>query len=217
LDHFKVKITLKRQNKINDFMHKASHNILDYCVKNHIDTVVIGNNKNNKQNSNMGKRNNQNFVSIPFALFIKKLKYKLEEQGIKLIETEESYTSKSSFIDNDELPKYKKRNLKNCFCTHRNNSHIGKLSNCQSTSMNIYNKEQVKEITIRSELDRDEKDKAEIALENLNDKLDRENITKCELFEKRFATSELLKGHTEVNQEIKQSSPSSSSEERQLK
>lgn len=60
------KLTLKRNCKVSDYMHKTSRFIVNYCIENRIETIVIGNNKDWKQNCNMGKRNNQNFVSIPF-------------------------------------------------------------------------------------------------------------------------------------------------------
>lgn len=97
------KLTLKRNNKIEDYIHKASRFVVDYCRNNEINTIIIGNNKNWKQNSKMSKKVNQNFISIPYYSFINKVKYKAEEFGIQVIITEESYTSGTSFLDN-ELP-----------------------------------------------------------------------------------------------------------------
>ena len=96
-------LTFKRNNKVEDYIHKASRFVVDYCRNNEINTIVIGNNKNWKQNSKMSKRVNQNFISIPYYSFIQKVKYKAEEFGIQVIITEESYTSGTSFLDN-ELP-----------------------------------------------------------------------------------------------------------------
>jgi putative transposase len=98
-------LTTKRNNKINYFIHKASKEVINYCLFNNIDTVVIGNNKQWKQNCNLGKTT-QGFVQIPHTEFINKLKYKCEDYGINFIVTEESYTSKASFLDNDTMPKY---------------------------------------------------------------------------------------------------------------
>ena len=98
-----LRMTNKRNNKVNDYVHKSTKHIINYCLTNNIGKLIIGNNKNWKQNSNLGKRNNQNFVNIPFASIINKLKYKCELFGIEFIETEESYTSKCSFIDNEEI------------------------------------------------------------------------------------------------------------------
>ncbi|MDD4779119.1 MAG: transposase [Tissierellia bacterium] len=97
------KLTNKRNNKIDDYIHKTSKMIIDWCLENNIDTVVIGKNKGWKQESSMSKKVNQNFVQIPFAILINKIKYKCENNGINFIETEESYTSGTSFLDG-ELP-----------------------------------------------------------------------------------------------------------------
>lgn len=97
------KLTNKRNNKVNDFLHKTSKYIIGYCFQNNIDTIVIGRNKKWKQESSMSKKVNQNFISIPYEQFISKLKYKCENKGIRFIETEESYTSGTSFLDG-ELP-----------------------------------------------------------------------------------------------------------------
>lgn len=97
------RLTLKRNNKVEDYIHKASRFIVDYCRNNEINTIIIGNNKNWKQNSKMSKRVNQNFINIPYYNFIQKVQYKAEDFGIQVIVTEESYTSGTSFLDN-ELP-----------------------------------------------------------------------------------------------------------------
>lgn len=96
-------LTDKHRNKTDYFMHLASKEIIEYCLHYKIDTVVIGKNDGWKQNINIGKRNNQKFAHVPFEKFIQKLKYKCENNGILLLETEESYTSGTSFLD-DELP-----------------------------------------------------------------------------------------------------------------
>ena len=109
------KITSKRNFKIDDYLHKASRLVIDYLAANRIGTLVIGHNDNWKQSINLGKRNNQNFVSIPFSRFISMLKYKAELIGIKVMITEESYTSKCSFIDSEPLVKqaiYKGKRVK---------------------------------------------------------------------------------------------------------
>ena len=97
------RITNKRNNKMDYFLHKASKNVIDYCIGLNIDTIVIGLNKTWKQECNIGKVNNQNFVQIPYDTLINKIKYKAENIGIKVIMTEESYTSGTSFIDS-EIP-----------------------------------------------------------------------------------------------------------------
>lgn len=85
-------------------MHQASRLIVNYCVAFDIREIIIGHNKNQKYKSHMGKIGNRTFVQVPFNSLINKIKYKAELEGIKVIEHEESYTSKSSFLDNDPLP-----------------------------------------------------------------------------------------------------------------
>ena len=81
---------------------------MNFLVSNNINTLVIGYNKEWKQNINLGKRNNQSFVGIPFYTFIKQIEYKCKLEGINVILTEESYTSKCSFLDNEEVCKHEK-------------------------------------------------------------------------------------------------------------
>lgn len=95
----------KRNRKIDDFLHKASKYIVDWCVTNNIDTLVCGYNSGWKQDSDMGKVNNQKFVGIPYLSFKRKLEYKCENVGIKFIETKEEYTSGTSFLDGEEPTK----------------------------------------------------------------------------------------------------------------
>lgn len=100
-----IRLTNKRNNKIQDYLHKSSRLIINYCICNNIGKIFIGYNKNWKQNIEIGKRNNQNFVSIPFYLLIKQIQYKAEEIGIEVILTEESYTSKIDHFAKEELQK----------------------------------------------------------------------------------------------------------------
>lgn len=98
-----VKLTQKRNNKIKDYMHKASNKIVNHLVSNQISLLVIGYNKNWKQDTNIGKRNNQNFVQIPFLSFVNMLKYKCQLQGISVQTVEEAHTSKCSFLDYESI------------------------------------------------------------------------------------------------------------------
>jgi putative transposase len=98
------RITNKRNRRIDHYMHQASRHIIDLLVKEGIGTLVIGKNDAWKQEANMGKRTNQNFVQIPHARFISMLTYKAELVGITVKVTEESYTSKASLLDLDPLP-----------------------------------------------------------------------------------------------------------------
>lgn len=96
------RLTLKRNHKIDDYMHKASKYLIDYALENDFNTIVIGNNKNWKQESSMSKRVNQSFVGIPHMRFIEMVQYKVQNAGLNVILTEESYTSGTSFLDNEE-------------------------------------------------------------------------------------------------------------------
>lgn len=99
------KITLKREMKINDYFHKVSRDIVNYLVSKHINTLIVGNNKGWKQNANLGKIGNQNFVQIPFSKLISLLEYKCRLSGINFIVITEEYTSKCSFLDNESIGK----------------------------------------------------------------------------------------------------------------
>lgn len=101
-------ITLKRNNRIHDFMKKAACHFITWCVEQRIDTIVAGVNSGWKQESCIGRVNNQNFVQIPHAYLRSVIRYKAEEHGILFVEQEESYTSKASFLDNDPIPVYMK-------------------------------------------------------------------------------------------------------------
>lgn len=96
-------ITNKRDDKVDYFMHNASSYVVNLALANNISTIVIGKNEGWKNECNIGKVNNQKFVQIPYNLFIAKLEYKCQEVGINLITIDESYTSGTSFLD-DELP-----------------------------------------------------------------------------------------------------------------
>ncbi|WP_293119750.1 transposase [Okeania sp. SIO1I7] len=101
------KLCNKREFKINDYLHKSSRLIINTLINQKIGTLIIGHNSEWKQKINLGKRNNQNFVSVPYKRLIEMLSYKAKMVGIDVIITEESYTSKASFIDNDLIPVYK--------------------------------------------------------------------------------------------------------------
>lgn len=94
-----MSLTRKRNNKVKDYLHKASKEIINICLEDNITTLIVGHNDGWKQNTNFGKRNNQNFVSIPFETFISMLRYKSERQGLRFVEVNESHTSKCSSFD----------------------------------------------------------------------------------------------------------------------
>ena len=113
------KLNQKRHYKLKDIFHKTSFNIVKNALEENIHTIIIGQNKDWKQKSNMGKRNNQSFVSIPHSLLIKMIEYKANKHGIRVIVTEESYTSKASFVDGDDIPSYGESNDKKNFSGKR--------------------------------------------------------------------------------------------------
>ncbi len=109
------RLTHKRNCKVDNYLHNASRFLINHLAANRIRTLVIGKNDAWKQEIDIGKRNNQNFVSIPHARFIEMLKYKAELAAIKVVITEESYTSKCSFFDMEPIykhEKYKGRRIK---------------------------------------------------------------------------------------------------------
>ena len=105
----------KRNNKINDYMNKAARIVIDYCIYHDIGTLVAGYNETFQKDSNIGRRNNQTFVNIPYGKLRDKLEYLCELNGIILVMQEESYTSKASFWDKDVIPVYKSDDTEECY------------------------------------------------------------------------------------------------------
>ena len=106
------RIARKRNNRINDYLSKAARTIVNYCLNNDIGKLVLGYNEDFQRNSNIGSINNQNFVNIPYGKLRDKLIYLCKLYGIEFKLQEESYTSKASFFDGDEIPIYDKENQK---------------------------------------------------------------------------------------------------------
>ena len=100
------KITEKRNRQMRDAVNKAAKLVVRHCLDNNIGTIVFGWNKRQKQNSNMGKKNNQKFVQISTAKLKNRIEQLCKVHGIRYIETEESYTSKASSLDLDDIPVY---------------------------------------------------------------------------------------------------------------
>lgn len=96
----------KRSRRLTDLTHKITTELVNQLDSHNIDTVIFGHNIGQKQDINLGEVTNQNFVQIPFTQLMKQLQYKCELRGIRFIETEESYTSKCSFIDKEEIKKH---------------------------------------------------------------------------------------------------------------
>ena len=99
-------ISRKRKNRIDDYINKTCRYVINYCLSNNIGTLVIGYNQSFQCKANLGKRNNQIFTQLPFGKIREKLEYLCKRYNINYILQEESYTSKASFFDNDELPIY---------------------------------------------------------------------------------------------------------------
>ncbi|MCY7275785.1 MAG: transposase [Phormidesmis sp. CAN_BIN44] len=98
-------ITEKRNRQVRDAINKAARQVVSHCLENRIGTVVFGWNRGQKDGANMGKKTNQKFVQIPTARLKERIAQLCEQDGIRFVETEESYTSKASFVDDDFLPK----------------------------------------------------------------------------------------------------------------
>ncbi|WP_293062164.1 transposase [Okeania sp. SIO2B3] len=101
-----VSITANRNNKIRDYLNKAARYLINWCIDNNISDIVVGVNPGIKRNINLGQKTNQKFVQIPHNVFRLKLKAMCDRYGVTYTELEESYTSKASFLDNDEMPVY---------------------------------------------------------------------------------------------------------------
>ena len=99
-------ITEKRNRQMRDAINKAARLVADHCLANKIGTIVFGWNTAQKQNVDMGSKVNQSFVQIPTGKLKERIKQMCQLYGILFVETEEAYTSKASFVDNDELPKH---------------------------------------------------------------------------------------------------------------
>ena len=109
----KMQALSRRRNQFfHDTMHKIASDIVKFCLDTGITTIVLGKNKNWKQKSNIGHVNNQNFVQIPLETLRWMITYKAESAGLIVVEQEESYTSKASLVDGDEIPVYGKETEK---------------------------------------------------------------------------------------------------------
>jgi len=107
-----ARITIKRNNTVRDYLNKSARLIINYCIAKSIGTIVVGSNPGWKKEINLGNKTNQKFVQIPHWSLKQKLRGLCERYGLQYVEQEESYTSKSSFLDNDKLPVYNADNPK---------------------------------------------------------------------------------------------------------
>ncbi len=101
-----ARVTEKRNRQVRDAVNKSARIVLNHCLDNQIGTIVFGWNQGQRQSINLGSKINQKFVQIPTAKLKTRIAQLCDLYGIQFIETEESYTSKASFLDLDTLPKY---------------------------------------------------------------------------------------------------------------
>jgi putative transposase len=99
-------LTENRNRTMGDAVNKAARKVINHCLENNIGTIVFGWNKGQKDSANMGAKTNQKFVQIPTGRLKDRIAQLCEQYGLKFVETEESYTSKASFVDLDILPKF---------------------------------------------------------------------------------------------------------------
>ena len=149
------RITRKRNNRINDYLSKAARIIVNYCLNNDIGKIVLGYNEDFQRKSNIGSINNQNFVNIPYGKLRDKLIYLCKLYGIEFKLQEESYTSKASFFDGDEIPIYDKENQKEYIFSGKRikrglyQTSTGKLINADCNgALNILRKSKVVDLSI---------------------------------------------------------------------
>ena len=118
-----------REMKLQSELHRITSFLSQYFDEMCIEKVFVGKNTGWKNNASLGKKTNQKFVQIPFNTFISQLKYKCLLRGIEVIEQEESYTSKASFVDNDEIPVYGKIDYEPQFSGKRTHRGLYKAKN----------------------------------------------------------------------------------------
>lgn len=131
------RLTFRRNQKIKDYIHKASRIIINKAKENNITKIIIGKNEKWKQSMNLGRKINRQFTSMPHATLIEKIQYKAQLAGIEVIATQEAYTSKCSAIDSEKICKHEtyigKRKKRGLFITAE-----GKLINADvNGSLNI--------------------------------------------------------------------------------
>ena len=104
------RLSLHHDCFMKDMMHKISTDIVRYCAEHGVGTIVMGVNRGWKQGSDMGNVNNQNFTGIPHDRLRKMIMYKAAREGIRVMEQEESYTSKADITAMDFIPIYGREN-----------------------------------------------------------------------------------------------------------
>jgi putative transposase len=102
----------KRERWLSDYLHKLSFNLVGECAKRGVEAIVLGENKGWKDGMNMGVVQNRRFGNVPIARLIELIRYKANAQGLVVVTTEESYTSKTSFVSNEALKVFDKARVK---------------------------------------------------------------------------------------------------------
>ena len=110
-------MTEKRNRRIQDFIYCATKYIVEYCLKNNIKNVIVGYNDGFQESPNLGKVRNQQFTMLPYGKFKQRLKFLCQRCNLTYVEQEESYTSKASFFDNDDVPAWNPQNPKQGYFT----------------------------------------------------------------------------------------------------
>ncbi len=110
LTHKQARLYQWRNNCVRDYLNKSALVVINHCLEHQIGKLIVGYNPGIKQKINIGKSNNQNFVQIPFWQLRRKLETLCFRYGIEYQEQEESYSSKASFYDHDEIPVYNANN-----------------------------------------------------------------------------------------------------------
>ena len=128
-------VTNKRNDRIRDLFLKDAKHLVTWCVENRIDTIVLGVNKGWKQQVTLGHKNNQEFVQIPHAILRSMITYLASWNGIRVIEQEESYTSKASFLDGDSIPVYQQGDDPS-YCFSGNRISRGQYRSADGTVLN---------------------------------------------------------------------------------
>ncbi len=101
-----ARITERRNRQMRDAVNKAARLVVNHCLEHGIGTIVFGWNPDQKRSANMGKKTNQKFVQIPTSRLKERIKQLCEQYGLRFVETEESYSSQASFVDDDPVPTY---------------------------------------------------------------------------------------------------------------
>ena len=148
-------LAYNRNNKINDYMSKAAKTVINYCIKHDIGTLVVGYNETFQRNAGLGRKNNQNFVNIPYGKLREKLEYLCKLNDIVFVKQEESYTSKTSFWDKDIIPAYNAYDSKSYSFSGKRikrglyKTSAGKLLNADvNGALNILRKSSVVDLTV---------------------------------------------------------------------